>query len=302
MNVRERPYRDADLPLLQVALAGWIEQAGDCGYYHPGNIAHRIYEGFGGSVPRDQLVHLWEEAGEIVGFTYSFVFECAFFAFVAPQHRGTVVERMILQRVIAHTERLMVETRQPEETAITDVYDCDQARIALLTELGFIHYRTWDWITKRPLATPIPTASIPDGFLIRPAKMDDADDLAAIRNSSFGGNWQGELYRQQVMASPGYRPEREIIAVAPDGRVAAFAVIRFDERNKVGLFEPVGTHGDFRRLGLARAVMLYGLRAMQVHGMIEAAVEHTAENEPARALYQSLGFVKKYETLGLRRG
>jgi ribosomal protein S18 acetylase RimI-like enzyme len=293
-----RSYTDNDLPHLQQTLAGWIAEAGDCGYYHPGNITHRIYEGFGDGTVCQDLVHLWEEDGAIIGLTYSFVFEAGFFAFVAPRYRGTAVELELLQHAMTTTQRMMVKTKQETQTVITDVYDCDQIRIDLLTQLGFAHYRTWDWITFRPLGDPIPGPLLPTGFTIRSATLADAEQLAAIRNNTFGGTWTGEVYREQVMHSPGYQPEREILAVAPDGRVAAFTVIHFDERNKVGLFEPVGTHSDFRRLGLARAVMLQGLRIMQRHGMTVASVEHTAENAAARELYRRLGFVKKYETLG----
>ena len=278
---------------------GWIREAGECGYYHPGNIAHRIYEGFSGSKPPQQLVQLWEEDGGLIGFSYSFVFDVAFFVFTAPQYRGSAVELEMLRTTIATTERYIAETKRDDQTVITDVYNCDQVRMEMLRQLGFAHYRTWDWITKRELRDLIPEPVVPAGFSIRSATFTDAEQLAAIRNSSFGGSWTGDIYHKQVMGSPGYHPEQEIIVVAPDGRVAAFTVIRFDEINQVGLFEPVGTHSDFRRMGLARSLMLHALRRMQAHGMTEASVEHTADNMPARELYRSLGFVKKYETWGL---
>jgi len=298
-------YRDDDLPRLQDTLAEWIQRAGACGYYHPGNIAHRIYEGFSGRIPRHDLVHLWEEAGDIVGFTYSFVFDAAFFAFVAPRYRGGTLELALLRTAITTTERYMAETKQDEQSdfppVITDVYNCDQVRIDLLTQLGFEHYRTWDWITERSLAEPVPEPVLPAGFTVRTATPDDAEQLAAIRNNAFGGSWTGAVYHNQVMCSPGYDPAHELIVIAPDGRIAAFTVIRFDDLNKVGLFEPVGTHSEFRRLGLARAMMLYALQAMQHHGLERAMVEHTADNAPARELYRSLGFHKQYETWGFQR-
>jgi ribosomal protein S18 acetylase RimI-like enzyme len=58
----------------------------------------------------------------------------------------------------------------------------------------------------------------------------------------------------------------------------------------VGLFEPVGTHPDFRRRGLARAVMTEGMRRMQTRGMESALVMTASGNEVSKALYQALGF------------
>ena len=70
--------------------------------------------------------------------------------------------------------------------------------------------------------------------------------------------------------------------------------------NLVGLFEPVETREDFRRLGLARAVMTEGLHRMRAAGMRTAQVEHDITNAAAAALYESLGFTVAYETAGFR--
>ena len=80
----------------------------------------------------------------------------------------------------------------------------------------------------------------------------------------------------------------------------ARATIWFDDVNLVGLFEPVETDEGFRRLGLARAAMSEGLRAMRAAGMRTARVEHDVMNEAAATLYESLGFTVAYETLGFR--
>ncbi len=88
-------------------------------------------------------------------------------------------------------------------------------------------------------------------------------------------------------------------SLAEDG-TAARARVWFDDVNLVGLFEPVETHEDFRRLGLARAVMTEGLRRMREAGMKTARVEHDITNAPAAALYESLGFTVVCETLGFR--
>ncbi len=90
-------------------------------------------------------------------------------------------------------------------------------------------------------------------------------------------------------------------SLSEDG-AAARATIWFDDVNLVGLFEPVETQEGFRRLGLARAVMTEGLRCMRAAGMHTARVEHDVTNEPAAALYASLGFTVAFETSGYRRG
>lgn len=301
MSLQVRSYVEADLSRLQAALATWIQAAGPCGYCHAGELAQRIYAHLRGREAAGELVQVWEDDGEIVGVALNGRFGNAFDLFASPAARGER-ELAMLQASAETTLRLMGERRREAPTIISDVFSCDETRRALLERLGFTEYRIWDHITERGLAGPLPEPALPAGFTIRPATWDDAAGLAAARNSAFGTDWTAELYRAAFMARPGYRAARELVVVAPDGRIAAFTILWLDPLNKVGQFEPVGAHRDFQRRGLAKALMLAGLRELQRLGMRTATVEHDATNIAASALYRSLGFEKRYETLGYRRG
>lgn len=291
-----RPYRDADLPALQETVSVWIAEVGRCGYDHIGELPHRIYENLRGRRPVGELVQVWEDRDEIVGLGINWRFGEAFDVFAAPRLRGSAAEEWML-RVAAETTGAL--TTRPYVG--TDVFDCDTARIDLLERLGFARFRVWDDVRERPLDEPPAVQPPAHGFTIRSATLADADGLAEARNTSFGEEWTGALYRDEVMAKPGYDPDREIVAVAPDGRIAAFTVYWVDGRNRTGHFEPVGTHAAFQRRGLARAVMLEAMARMAKAGMEMVTVNHNAENAPARRLYESLGFEKRYETYGYRR-
>jgi ribosomal protein S18 acetylase RimI-like enzyme len=130
--------------------------------------------------------------------------------------------------------------------------------------------------------------------LIRSAtSIEEAGKLAEAHHDAFNSQWTAEEY-QRVLESPGYDPKRELVVVAPDGRFAAFCVIWLDTINKRGLFEPVGTHHDFQRQGIGRAMMVYGLREMQARGIKTGVVLHETDNPASTALYKSLGFLPKY--------
>jgi ribosomal protein S18 acetylase RimI-like enzyme len=300
MTIKSRPYIDNDLPYLQDALASWLQEAGGCGYYHVGNIPHWIYGTLQGHHSVGDLVQVWEDGPNLVGMAINFLFDTAFQVFTSPAYRGTEVEIEMLQSAFETTLRFMKETKQAGASVVTDVFSCDDTRKELLARLGFEEYKLWDHINERSLSEPIPEAQLPGDFIIRSATMEDDEQLAMGRNDAFGADWTPELYRAEVMQKPGYQPNREIIVVAPDRRIAAFTVIWLDEVNKIGLFEPVGTLRDFQRRGLARALMLYALREMKKLGMEIATVEHDATNLAAFGLYQSLGFRKRYETLGYK--
>ena len=111
-----------------------------------------------------------------------------------------------------------------------------------------------------------------------------------------------ESYGNTMNAWP-YRADLDCIAVAPDGRVAAFCLAWLDDENRVGELEPVGTHADFRRLGLASAVCAFALRRLAEEGAARAVVyaRGDAAYPAPKALYESLGFAQHARTVRLRR-
>ena len=80
------------------------------------------------------------------------------------------------------------------------------------------------------------------------------------------------------------------MAEATDGVIAAFAVTWYDELNRTGLLEAVGTHPDHRQRGLGRAVVTFAAHHMAVAGMEWAIVANFASNAASGALYRSAGF------------
>lgn len=301
MSLRERPYAHADLPAAQAALAAWTAAAGDCGYCHVGDLPQRIYAQLRGAQPVGELVRLWEDDAGVAAVAICFRFGAAFDLFARPALRGTPAELELLAAAHAITLRHKAARPGDDPFVLSDVFSCDTTRMAQLARLGFAEYRVWDLITERSLAEPAGAPRLPAGFTLRRAAAGDYAQLAAARESAFGGGWTAEQYRDEVMARPGYSPGRELVVVAPDGRVAAFTVIGVDWLNRSGLLEPVGTHADFRRMGLARALIQAAIGEMRRLGLRTATIAHDATNLPALELYRGLGFAKKYETLGYRR-
>lgn len=297
MALISRAYTDQDLELLQAALADWTKTAGDCGYCHTGYLPHLLYEKLRGRSLAD-LVHIWEDGTKIGGFAINGLFDTSFLVFASPEIRGSEAELNMLESAYQTTRQYLTTRQGSEKPVNTDVYNCDSTRRSLLNQMGFIQRRVWDNITERQLTTTISVMPIPDGLKVRTATLDDYAELALLRNDAFGDDWTPEAFRDNVMQKPGYRPEQELVAVAPNGQIATSTVIRLDEINKVGLFEPVGTRRAFQRRGLASTMMLRALSRMQMMGMRSARVEYDATNQAAHALYTLLGFQKKYETLG----
>jgi ribosomal protein S18 acetylase RimI-like enzyme len=98
------------------------------------------------------------------------------------------------------------------------------------------------------------------------------------------------------MRSVAYIPDHDLVAVAPDGRIAAFTIFWPDTELSLAQFEPVGTEPEFHRMGLGRAVILEALRRLADAGIEHARVMTNGDNHAAIALYEACGF-ERVDTL-----
>lgn len=303
MTITSRAYGGAvDLTMMQTALATWIAASSDCGYMHVGDLPHRLYNGNRGRYPLNDIVHVWMYADELIGFALVYPEQHAYDVQVHPAHRATEAERAMLVWAETRCRQWMERAGADDEPILTDYVAGDTARRTLLDEMGYrVDEAPYMFVTERDLEN-IPDPILPDGFRIRPAKDAEHAQLAAVHSAAFDSDWTPEAYRQ-VMQSPGYEVERELVVVAPDGLFAAFCIYWLDHTNKVGLLEPVGTHNDFRRRGLSRAIIQRALCQMRDAGMVRALVahEHEEDNAASAALYAAVGFTKKYSVFDCKK-
>lgn len=278
-----------DLKLLQDFNAAAIAVTDHLGYLHPGDIPHHIYNGNKYYDPVE-IMTIWEDDRGVAAWMMANPkFKC-FDAQVRPDLRGDDFEREVLEVAYDRTAALMKQYQIDSSNIYADAFRGDHARNKLLLELGWEPDNEDPYVLNRTEINSNEVLTLPDGFSYRSAKgIEDAAALAEIHNAAFSPNWTPDLYRY-VMESPGYDPRRELVIQAPDGTFVAFAVTWHDHLNRMGLFEPVGTHKDYRRHGFGRAIIMYGMQKMAAAGMIFATVAHFEDNEAAKGLYQACGF------------
>ncbi|KAB8163316.1 GNAT family N-acetyltransferase [Streptomyces sp. 3MP-14] len=152
---------------------------------------------------------------------------------------------------------------------------------------------SWTQVNERDL-DELERPALPDGFRFRTA--DEAGPEAAVqahRDAWAPSPYTAESYRG-VRATPPYRADLHVLVEAPDGTMAASTIMWLDEANATAEFEPVGTHPEYRRRGLARAMLLHGMRLARDAGARHMTVACLgAPGHPAaRELYYGVGFRK----------
>lgn len=174
------------------------------------------------------------------------------------------------------------------------VFDYDGQRQQLLKDRGYRQLADGGVTRRLHLAecTPPPTV-IAAPYQLRttePADLANCQRIADLLNAAFNRDFHTAVEVQNfTIGAPCYRPDLDLVAVAPDDTFAAYVGIAYDEVNGHAVFEPVCTHPDHRRHGLAQALMVEGLHRLKALGATDVTVD-TGDMIPANRLYDSMGF------------
>jgi ribosomal protein S18 acetylase RimI-like enzyme len=238
---------------------------------------------------------LWEtSAGQLVGLVHSDGLGFPYLE-IHPDYRHLETE------MIAWAENHLTEPKAGNTGCQLQffIYEYDVRRQQLLEERG---YQKMDYggvirhmrLVQRPLVQP----QLAKGYTLRttnPENGRDAQQIADLLNAAFNRTFHNALeYQQFTRHATCFHPELDLVAVAADGRFAAYVGVPYDQFNKRGIFEPVCTHPDYRQKGLAKALMQEGLHRLKALGAVDVVVE-TGDMVPANRLYTSMGFTEMYK-------
>jgi ribosomal protein S18 acetylase RimI-like enzyme len=249
--------------------------------------------GRGGERTWESEVRLWEIAeGALVGVVHpeggfgSVENDRDVFLEVHPRYRH-LEDEMLAWAEEDHLARRPSDSR--DWRLNTSVYDYDQQRAELLARRGYRHLGLVGYKRRCALDRPIPAGQLPPGYAVRPVADDEMEAWAAVVNAAFASQLNTVGRCSSWLQAPTNRRDLNLVAVAPDGTFASFAIVWLDEVNAIGMFEPVGTHPAYRRRGLAKAVLCEGLRRLRALGANTAYVGCGTGIAVTR-LYDSAGF------------
>lgn len=242
-------------------------------------------------------IHLWETPeGQLAGAVND-EGGGLFYLQLDPEYREAVEEPMIAW---AEDHLAVPLAGSAQRLAQMEVFEYDTIRQRMLTRRGYIKQPEGGVIRRMYLPRKLlPEVRLYDGYTLRTIHgkdMADCQRLADLLNAAFHRSFHnaGEFY-QFARLAPCYCEDLHLVAEAPDGSFAAHVAVIYDEANRRGLFEPVCTHPDHQRKGLAYDLMREGLRRLQALEARQVTVE-TGDMIPANALYDAMGFTEAYKS------
>lgn len=251
-------------------------------------------------------VRLWHDAdGTMIGYAHMLLPEAEtevdgrLWYRVHPAARELALEDEIIEWAQAELRPLRLQRGVPARLRVS-LDQRDNPNIELMEQRGFVVERYY-FNMKRPLDN-VPEPQFPSGFSVRQVDPErEAEEWVRLKNETWVDHfnyrpWNVERFKSWA-SDPDEKPELNIVAVAPDGALAAFcwAIIRAEEntqkeRNE-GVIDLVGTHPAYRRQGLGRAMLLETLHRLKAAGMDTAALDVDAASPTgATRLYEAAGF------------
>jgi len=263
-----------DVGLVQSLLSGGIVAGTDRYYIHPGDYAWWLYH----DDPRHPDHWTTWIQGDSAFVTIDSIEPYEINVFARPG-----VDRMPLVR--------WAQRRLGDRGQVGWVADGDDEMVEQLNAAGYspaYAYRSYEW----DLTGDIPTSKLAAGWTVRALAGEmEANSRRAAAHAAFESNMPEAMHLQRYlrfMRSSAYVPERDLVAVDPEGRVAAFMVWWADVSG-VAQIEPFGTRPEYHRQGIGRALMYHGLAEMARAGMRLCRVL-TDDWREATKFYVGVGF------------
>jgi ribosomal protein S18 acetylase RimI-like enzyme len=254
---------------------------------HVGDVAWQRFQHAGRE--GEWRLRVWEEDGEPMAWAW--IRRPATLGHeIHPRHRGGALHEELLDWFEAEA-------------------DGDELRVSSLTtdqeRLAFLRSHSYDIEpTARAFAYhlrelgEIPDPVLPDGYRLRTVESADLEARVELHRVVWAPSRVTVESYVNVQAAWPYRADLDCVVEASDGSLVAYCLAWLDGANGVGELEPVGTHPDYRRRGLASAVCLFALQRLRDKGATRAIVYSIAGSE-ATALYESIGLRQHTRSLQL---
>jgi len=239
---------------------------------------------------------LWEEMGgpepRIVAVANP---ESKFLYFIQMDPDHAHLEEEVVGWIMEHCASQKTSGEEQKISIVT--LEGNPAREAALKKHGFERGKVYGIFRLRDVDAPVPDFSPPEGYVIRSVQPEeDFDRIAAAIRVVFGhGEWFTADVLEELSRASFYRGDLDLVALAPGGDIASFCTFRMDPPSRVTELEPMGTLPQHRRMGLAKAILVEGLRRLAKYDPTLLYIGGAADTPEANRLYEVTDFTERYD-------
>ena len=198
-----------------------------------------------------------------------------------------------LDRHLALLDQAEARVKRRGQAVIeVSAWDGDRELLAALTSRGYALSGTYGHELVCELADRPSAPRLPKGFSMRWLEGDLDDPYVELHRAAWSTRAPSDYDRRlhaSVTSMPDFDRKLVPIIAAPDGALAAYCIAWFDPRTETVEIEPLGTHPEYRRLGLGRAIVQEVLRRGAARGARSVMVWGAHKNDAAIQLYESAG-------------
>ena len=232
--------------------------------------------------------HVWKDGKKTIGLFISEYNRNDFFIVVHPDYYPQI------EQIIRWVEDNWTEGKDKIETYI---FEYRKDFIRYFTAKGLVKDGHESNVRGYNLEKVELSYTLPKGFEIKTfAEYGDFDGKIELIKNAFNKDVYPREKLESFLKTPGYTPEMDLVVIAPNGDCAAYCTGWEDLVNDhAGYIEPMGTHSNYRRLGLAKALARECFQRLRKRGVIYAEIAAEAEPNISNFLYESLDPFVKYK-------
>jgi len=265
------------------AHVNWLQPRWEYMHYHPLMA--------GGDV---NAIGAWEAAGEIVTVVHPEHFMGTAYFEIDPTCAAMKGE------MLAYAEERLCVAKEGRKALRIYINDRDDAFRQVAAKRGYEKQTGFEAMSHFVIPDPFPAISLPAGFRLKPLAEDN--DMPKTHRALWRGFDHGDQppddgieERTFMQSAPNFREDLNIVVEAPDGSFVSYCGMWYEPAHRIAYVEPVATDPDYRRMGLATAAVLEGIRRCGRQGATVAYVG------AIRPLYLSMGFRQIYNCTAWRR-
>jgi len=250
----------------------WLQPRWEYMHYHP-------------YIRRVELtsIGIWEAAGDIAGVIHPEYSMGLAYLEIDPAHENPKDEMLV------YAEKHLGTLLEGEKSLSVYINDRDTGLQRLAAERGYVKTEECEPMAIFSIPDRFPRFGLPAGFRLK--SLADDNNLSKLHRLLWRGFGHGDEppddgieERRLMQSAPSYRFDLNLVVEAPGGDFAAYCGMWYEPVHAVSYVEPVATDPDYRRMGLARAAVVEGIRRCAKLGAGSAFVGSTLP------LYLALGF------------